>query len=112
MDGNWAQNIKWVYSLLIMVSGLPVMDMLLLRVLKQERYYMLTDQLHAGIHISNPVGGKLGKEKMRKAIRVYLFGLGYEAVRSFSFSAEIEKEDQPVNVNAGFQYKPVTQLIS
>jgi hypothetical protein len=39
--------------------------------------------------------------------------LGYDASDKFLVSAEIEKEeDQPVNVNAGMQYKFLTQLLA
>lgn len=72
----------------------------------------LTEKLHAGLHINNPVGGKLGKDQQEKLSSVYGFGLGYDASEKFLVSAEIEKEeDQPVNVNAGFQYKLIPQLL-
>jgi hypothetical protein len=39
--------------------------------------------------------------------------LGYDASEKFFISAEIEKEeDQPVNVNAGMQYKFLPQLLA
>jgi hypothetical protein len=72
----------------------------------------VTDKLHAGIHVANPVGGKFGKDQQEKLSSVYTVGLGYEASEKFFISAEIEKEeDQPVNVNAGFQYKFIPQLM-
>lgn len=72
----------------------------------------LTDQLHAGVHISNPVGGKFGKDQQEKLSSVYAVGLGYEASEKFFISTEIEKEEgQPVNVNAGMQYKFIPQLL-
>lgn len=72
----------------------------------------LTDKLHAGVHVSNPVGGKFGKDQQEKLSSVYTVGLGYEASQKFFISIEIEKEeDQPVNVNAGFQYKFIPQLL-
>jgi hypothetical protein len=71
----------------------------------------LTEKLHAGIHINNPVGGKFGKEQPEKLPSVYTLGLGYEASDKFFVSTEIIKEeDQPVNVNAGFQYRIIPQL--
>ena len=73
----------------------------------------LTDKLHAGVHINNPVGGKFGKDQQEKLSSVYTVGLGYEASQKFFISIEIEKEeDQPVNVNAGFQYKFIPQLLA
>jgi long-subunit fatty acid transport protein len=72
----------------------------------------LTDKLNAGIHINNPVGGKFGKDQEEKLSSIYGFGIGYEASEKFFISAEIEKEEeQPVNVNAGFQYKFISQLL-
>lgn len=72
----------------------------------------LTDQLHAGIHVSNPVGGKFGKNQQEKLSSVYAVGLGYDASEKFFISAEIEKEEgQPINVNAGLQYKFIPQVL-
>jgi hypothetical protein len=72
----------------------------------------VTDKLHAGIHVANPVGGKFGKEQEEKLSSVYTVGLGYEASEKFFISTEIEKEEnQPVNVNVGFQYKFIPQLL-
>ena len=65
----------------------------------------LTEQLHAGIHFYNPVGGHLSKTDNEKLGSAYTFGLGYEAGESFFISAEIVKQENlPVNVNAGVQY--------
>ena len=73
----------------------------------------VTDKLHAGLHINNPVGGKFGKGQQEKLASVYTFGLGYEASEKFFISAEIVKEeDQPVNVNAGLQYKFLSRLLA
>ena len=73
----------------------------------------LTDKLHAGIHVNNPVGGKFGKDQQEKISSVYTVGFGYEASDKFFVSTEIVKEeDQPVNVNAGMQYKFLKQLLA
>lgn len=73
----------------------------------------LTDRLHAGVHAYNPVGGKFGKNQEEKLASIYTVGFGYEASDKFFVSAEIEKEeDQPVNVNAGMQYKFLPQLMA
>lgn len=73
----------------------------------------LTEKLHAGIHINNPVGGKFGKDQQEKLPSVYSLGFGYEASDKFFVSTEIIKEeDQPVNVNAGFQYRIIPQLLA
>jgi len=73
----------------------------------------LTEQLNAGFHVSNPVGGKFGNEKQEKLASVYTVGLGYDASDKFFISAAIEKEEnQPVNVNAGLQYKLLPQIMA
>jgi hypothetical protein len=72
----------------------------------------ITGKLHTGFHINNPIGGKFGKDQQEKLPTVYSTGFGYEASDKFFFSAEIVKEeDQPVNVNAGIQYKFIPQLL-
>ena len=71
----------------------------------------LTDRLNAGIHVYNPVGGKLGKSKDEKLASAYKFGLGYDASDRFFISCEIIKEeDKPVNIIAGLQYHFVKQF--
>jgi hypothetical protein len=71
----------------------------------------VTDRLHAGVHASNPVGGKFGKDQQEQLPSVYSVGLGYDASEKFFFSVSVEKEeDQPINVNAGMQYKFLPQL--
>lgn len=65
----------------------------------------LSEKLHAGIHVYNPVGGKLAKQDDEKLSSIYKFGMGYEASDNFFVSSEIVKvEDHPVNVNVGLQY--------
>jgi len=65
----------------------------------------LTDKLHAGLHVYNPLSSKLGKNSNEKLASVYQIGTGYEASDKVFLSAEIVKqEDQPVSVNAGMQY--------
>ena len=110
-----AWEVKWisVHNSIIMVSVLPVMEMHLLSVLKLGTIFHITDKLHTGFHINNPVGGKFGKDQQEKLSSVYTVGFGYDASEKFFFSAEIVKEeDQPVNVNAGMQYKFIPQLLA
>jgi len=65
-----------------------------------------TDRLSAGIHIYNPVAGKLGKSSDEKLAAAYKLGAGYDASDNFYVSAEIIKEeDKPVNVNGTVQYQ-------
>ena len=73
----------------------------------------LTEKLHAGVHVFNPVGGKLGKnENEEKLASAYKVGLGYEASDKFFISTEVVKqEDQEVNVNVGFQYNFLKQFL-
>lgn len=71
----------------------------------------LTDKVHTGFHINNPVGGKFGKEGQEKLAAVYTIGFGYEASEKFLVSAEIIKEEaQAVNVVAGVQYRLIPQV--
>jgi hypothetical protein len=71
----------------------------------------LTEKMHAGVHVNNPVGGKLGKDEEEKLPSVYTIGLGYDASEKFFFGTEvIKEEDQPVNVVAGLQYRIIPQL--
>jgi hypothetical protein len=73
----------------------------------------LTEKLHTGLHVYNPVGGTFGKNAEEKLASVYSVGFGYEASENFFVSAEIEKEeDQQVNVNAGMQYKFLAQFMA
>jgi hypothetical protein len=73
----------------------------------------LTDKLNAGIHVNNPAGGKYNKGENEKLPFVYTAGLGYDASETFFVSAEVQKEeDQPVNVNAGLQYKFLPRLLA
>jgi hypothetical protein len=43
----------------------------------------VTDRLHAGVHVANPVGGKFGKDQQEKLSSVYTIGLGYDASEKF-----------------------------
>ena len=75
--------------------------------------FHLTDNLNAGLHVYNPVGGSLGKNDEEKLASVYSMGFGYDASEKFFMSIEIEKEeDKPVNVKAGLQYKFLPQLLT
>lgn len=72
-----------------------------------------TEKLTGGIHVYNPVGGKLGKEQDEKLASAYKFGLGYEASENFTVSAEIIKEeDRNVNVTGAVQYQFMKQLFA
>ena len=73
----------------------------------------LTDKLNAGIHVYNPVGGKLGKNSNEKLAAAYKIGLGYDASDRFFISSEIIKEeDKAINVIAGLQYQFAKQFFA
>jgi hypothetical protein len=73
----------------------------------------ITDKLHAGLLVDNPVGGKFGKGRQERLPSLYTVGLGYDASSKFFISVAIEKEEyQPVNVNAGLQYKFLPQVLA
>ena len=73
----------------------------------------LTEKLNAGIHVYNPVGGKLGKNSGEKLASAYKMGIGYDASDKFFISSEIIKEeDKPVNVIAGLQYRFAKQFFA
>lgn len=67
--------------------------------------FHLSEKVHAGIHIFNPVGGKFNKNTNEKLASAYKFGMGYEPSNKFFLSTEIVKQENlPVNVNVGMQY--------
>ncbi len=77
----------------------------------------LTGKLNAGIHVYNPVGGKLGKTSTspspEKLAAAYKAGLGYDASDKFFISSEIIKEeDKAINVIAGLQYRFAKQFFA
>lgn len=73
--------------------------------------FHLTDKLNGGVHVYNPVGGRLGKDRIEKLASSYKAGLGYDVSERFFISAEIIKEeDKPVNVTAGLQYQFAKQF--
>lgn len=65
----------------------------------------LTEKLSAGIHVYNPVGGRLSKTNEEKLAAVYSFGIGYAPTENFMVSTQVIKEESlPVNINAGMEY--------
>lgn len=71
----------------------------------------LSEKLHAGFSVFNPVGGVLSKETDEKIASVFRGGFGYEASDKFFITAEILKEENKnVGVNAAFQYAFLKQL--
>lgn len=75
--------------------------------------FHLTDKLNAGIHVYNPVGGRLGKNSEEKIASAYKIGLGYDASDKFFISSEIIKEeDKAVTIIAGLQYQFAKQFFA
>jgi hypothetical protein len=79
----------------------------------------VTDKLKAGIHVYNPVGGKLGNTSTslsadeEKIASAYKAGLGYDASDRFFICSEvIKEEDKAVNVIAGLQYRFARQFFA
>ncbi|MEO6489828.1 MAG: hypothetical protein ABIO04_07820 [Ferruginibacter sp.] len=65
-----------------------------------------SEKFNGGVHIYNPIAGKLGKSGDEKLAAAYKLGLGYDASDNFYVSAEvIKEEDIPVNVIGGVQYR-------
>lgn len=73
----------------------------------------LTDKLNAGVHVYNPVGGKLGKNSDEKLAAAYKAGLGYDVSDKFFISGEIIKEEgKAINGIAGLQYRFAKQFFA
>lgn len=65
----------------------------------------VTDYLNVGIHVYNPIGGKMVKTGEQLAA-VYKMGLGYDVSELLFVGTELVKqENTPVNLNAGVQYQ-------
>lgn len=72
----------------------------------------LTEQVHSGIQVRNPIAGKWGPGKSERLPAVYILGIGYAPSPFFYGSVEMEKEeDQPVGLSFCLQYKPVTRFL-
>ena len=62
--------------------------------------WQLTDNLHAGLTLCNPAGGKL-------VAYSYKAGLGYKLSDQLLISAEcVKEEDKPINIRSALQYEP------
>ena len=72
----------------------------------------VTDDLNLGIHVYNPIGGKMVKTGEQLAA-VYKMGLGYDVSDLLFVGAELVKEENtPVTVNAGIQYQLAKQFFA
>ena len=73
--------------------------------------FHFTGKLNGGIHVYNPIGGKLGKAGNEKLAANYTAGLGYDASPHFFVTGVvIKEEDRPVNVVCGIQYQFARQF--
>lgn len=71
-----------------------------------------TDQVHAGFTIINPAGGALGKSYPEKIATQWVFGWGIDLTQELFIGGTIDQaETQPVQVQAGIRYCPVTRLM-
>jgi hypothetical protein len=67
--------------------------------------WKITEKLCTGIQITNPVGGKFGKDTREKLPTVYSMGAGYECSSQLFISTVIAKEEsKPLNLQAAVQY--------
>jgi len=72
----------------------------------------VTNQVHLGVHVFNPYGGRYGKQGREKIAWIYKAGAGYEVSEKVLLSADVLKEeDKPVNVLAGLQYIIANRLL-
>jgi len=63
------------------------------------------EKVTIGLHVFNPVGGKLGKNPGEKLASIYKYGLGYEVSQEACLSLEvIKEEDRPVYAHIAVQY--------
>lgn len=66
--------------------------------------FHLTQQLHTGLHVYNPLSSKLGKTG-ETLPAIYKAGLGYEASTTVLLTTEfVKQEDENLQVNVGLQY--------
>jgi hypothetical protein len=105
MPEAWVKQLMWVFSSTIGNAATINFEV--------GALLQITEKLRTGIHIYNPVGGKLGKAKDEKIASAYKAGLGYDASDKFFIAAEIIKEeDKPVNITAGLQYHFAKQFFA
>lgn len=73
--------------------------------------FHLTEKVHTGFHVYNPLSSKLGKNVNEQLASIYKVGLGYEPSKQVVISGEIVKQQNlPVSVIAGLQYNVHEQL--
>lgn len=71
------------------------------------------ESVQAGVQVYNPVGMTLGKGSQEKLPSIYSMGIGYDVSAKFFIGAEaVKTEDQPLGINAGFQYLFADKLMA
>lgn len=64
-----------------------------------------SEKINIGMRVSNPMGGKFGKNANEKLATVCILGIGYEASQEVFVSFELNKEEsRPLDVTAALQY--------
>lgn len=75
--------------------------------------FHINDQLHAGIHVYNPLQSRLGKHTDEKLASIYKAGLGYELSTTLLSTLEVIKQsDAATAVHIGIQYKATKQVFA
>lgn len=73
--------------------------------------FHLSEKLHAGFSVYNPVGGKLNQSVNEKIASLFRTGFGYEVSDQFYISAEmIKEENKHPGVNVVFQYQLINDF--
>ncbi len=73
----------------------------------------ISDELHTGVRIYNPLRSTLGRHSMERLAASYTAGIGYQPSDHFLASLEVIKEDEKrVAVHTGIQYRPIRQVVA
>lgn len=71
----------------------------------------LTDKIHAGLNVYNPIRAAYGRDKLEQLPSQYSFGVGFDASdKLFATTELVKEENQNLNVNVGFQYQFIRQF--
>ena len=72
----------------------------------------ISDKLHTGFIVDNPLPNRFGQIKDEKLPTIILAGIGYEPSSKFLFSVKLQKEENhPVSINPVVQYNPVRRIL-
>lgn len=71
----------------------------------------LTDRLHAGFHMNNPLGGKFGKPALEKLPSIYTAGLAWVCSDRVSLAVELQKQENlPPDLITTLHYRVLDKL--